>query len=224
MPALILLIHANERELRGVETFLSEQGYLVSAISTFRAASKLLNSIIPDLLIADNDLGAFTGLDFAMLSKRNHPHLPVLITAQSRNADVAETARQRGFALFEGSLNTPAFLSAVKTTLGEYRALTAMIRRWPRKPIPVGSVQLGAPPGDLVDISYGGCRLILADAGDPSNPLFDVSVPQSDVTLKVKRIWTGRAPGMEQFWCGAKLVETDPDRIQRWREFVDAIG
>lgn len=222
MAPLILLVHVDETELRQADQFLSMHGYLVSSASSFRRASKLLKWVIPDLIVVEPQLGEFSGLQLATLSKRDHPHLPVLLTYPSPDAAVEEEARRRQFAFAAGPLTGEAFLDAVRAALGEQRPLQAMIRRWPRKPV-VGA-QLAAPPARVVDISYGGFRLLRPEPGGADTRVFNITLPDSYVTLSAERVWTSRAPGTDDFWWGAQVIESDPARLSRWREFVDAFA
>ena len=80
MPALILLVDADRTILKKTEMLLSAQGHLVIAVSSFQEAKGLLNSVSPDLLIADVRLDAFNGLHLAARSRLDHPGLPVIIT------------------------------------------------------------------------------------------------------------------------------------------------
>ena len=48
-----LAANADESALHRIETVLSDAGYLVAAVSSFQLAREMLDSIIPDLLVAD---------------------------------------------------------------------------------------------------------------------------------------------------------------------------
>src|SRR5947209_20362341 len=122
MSALILLVHADDIERRRLERILSDEGYLVAAAASFRAGSKLLKSVIPDLLVIDARFGEFSGVQFAAVIRRNHPHLPVVITHASADAALEADATGRGFA-FAGALDDSQFARAVQEMLGEYRTV-----------------------------------------------------------------------------------------------------
>lgn len=224
MPALILLVHADASELRRIERVLSSAQYLVAAAGSFKAASKLLKSVIPDLLVADASLDVFTGMQLAAVSKLDHPHLPVLIIHRSADPIFEADAAKRGFAFLGGLDDPERLLRAVRETLGESRNMSTTIRRWRRKPIPELDVRVAQPRARLVDVSYDGCRLLVADADEAAASVFDVAFHARGITLKAKRVWGGRAPGTDEFWLGAQFIESDDDQMTRWRQFVDSVG
>ena len=76
----IVVVNADPRVLRHTEALLTEQGYLVAASSSFPEGRKLLDSVMPDLLIADLSLGRLDGLQLAIESQRDHPDVPVIVT------------------------------------------------------------------------------------------------------------------------------------------------
>ena len=51
MRALVILVNADRRALRHTEALLSEAGHLVATIWSFVEAKKVLDSVIPDLLV-----------------------------------------------------------------------------------------------------------------------------------------------------------------------------
>lgn len=224
MPALILLVNADDVERHRLDRLLSDEGYLVAAVDSFGAGSKLLKSVIPDLLIVDARLGEFSGVLFAALSRRGHPHLPVVITHATADAALEADSTRRGFAFIGGLDDSHRVARAARQTLGEYRALGTTIRKWRRKPVAADEISVARPHARLVEVSYEGCRLLLEDSLEADAPIFDVTLDAQGITLKAKRVWTGPAPGTDAFWLGATFVETDPERVNHWREFVDSIG
>ena len=50
---LIVLVNVDRKALQQTEALLSEAGYLVAAVASFDEATKLLDSVSPDLLVAD---------------------------------------------------------------------------------------------------------------------------------------------------------------------------
>jgi DNA-binding NtrC family response regulator len=79
-PALIVLVSAHAGTLSRLGARLSSKGPLVAAASSFPPARQLLRAVSPDLLIADIRLAAYNGLHLSILSRVDHPHLPVIIT------------------------------------------------------------------------------------------------------------------------------------------------
>lgn len=223
MSALILLVHADDIERRRLERILSNEGYLVTAVASLRAGSKLLKSVIPDLLVIDARFGEFSGVQFAAVIRRNHPQLRVVITHASADAALEADATGRGFA-FTGGLDDSHYARAVQETLGEYRTVGETIRKWPRKPLATIELSVARPHARVVDVSYGGCRLLVADSHEAEAPVFEVALHARGITLKAKRVWTGPVPNTDALWLGATFVETSPEQVNRWRDFVDSIG
>src|SRR5436190_14823596 len=135
MYALILLVHADDTELRRLEQILSDEQYLVATAASFKAASKLLKSVIPDLLIVDTNLGEFSGTLVATLIKRDHPHLPVLMTHRRPDAVLEADVTERGFGFIGGLSDSPEFVRAARQMLGDVHRFEATIREWRRKPL-----------------------------------------------------------------------------------------
>jgi DNA-binding response OmpR family regulator len=223
LPALILVVSADRKQLRQLDGLLSEAGYLVAPATTVRIAGRLLNSVIPDLLVAEADLHPFSGFALAALGRRDHPQLPVVIVDSTDDRGCEREAAQRGFTFISHPLDNPDFLPAVKSVLGERRALNAMIRRWPRKQVALHPARLNDEPARLIDISYEGLRLAVQDRSGGNESQVDITLPTAGLTLKAERVWSSRAPGVDEFWYGVHLVETDEQMTGRWREFVDSV-
>lgn len=222
MPALILLVAADPKALHRIELLLSAGGYLVAAARTFEQAKALLDSVSPDLLIADVRLDAFNGLHLAVRSRVDHPLLPVIITHASPDAVLESEARRQGALFIVGPLNNPEFLPRVAVALQRRGRMQTPIRRWPRKHIG------GDVPGALAtsavricDVSYGGLKFAFGDERRlPA--VFEVTMSQGGLTVKARSVWSFRSPTADEFWCGAEVVGADDAGTSRWREFVDA--
>jgi DNA-binding response OmpR family regulator len=226
MRAVILLVNGERKALRQIEAVLTAQAYLVAAASSSRRAGQLLNSVIPDLMIAAARLRAFAveGVQLATLGRAEHPNLPVIITHGSPDADLEQEASSRGMIFIANPLTNPDFLPCVKAALGHRPPAYAVVRRWPRKRVSDVPVQVDAAPAQIVDVSYQGLKVELRDPGDSDATVFDVSLPEAGVTVKTERVWRSRAPEADDYWWGMKLLEVDPAMLERWREFVDSIG
>lgn len=226
MPALVLLANGDKKELRQIELVLVAAGCLVAGAASLRRAAKLLNSVIPDLLVANarlRGLADVEGLHLAALSRRDHPNLPVIITHGSHNQDLENEAKSRGMAFIVDPLENPEFLGCVAALLGERRPHHAMVRQWPRKRVVAVSARVDAAPAQLIDVSYEGLRLELEDPGDSAASVFEVTLPTAGVNLKTKRVWSSRASDTDENWWGMTLVDVNPGLAERWRRFVDAI-
>jgi CheY-like chemotaxis protein len=226
MPALILLVNGDKKELHQIESVLIAAGFLVAGASSLRRAAKLLNSVIPDLLIAHTrlrNLADVEGLQLAALGRRDHPNLPVIITHESHDPDLEDEAKRRGMAFIVNPLENPQFIECVAASLGEHRPHHAMVRQWPRKKVTWVPARVDAAPAQLIDVSYEGLRLGLEDPGDSAAEVFEIALPAAGINLKTKRIWRSRAPDTEEYWWGMTLVDVNPALVERWRQFVDSI-
>jgi DNA-binding response OmpR family regulator len=223
LSALILLVNVDKAESREIEALLTAEGYLVVGASSLRHASKLLNSVIPELLIADITLGNLSGLrglQLAVLSRRDHPNLPVIVTHASPDAELQKQAEYRHMTFVATPIDNPGFLDKVREALGEHRGVEALIRQWPRKRVSIGA-KVEAEAAHLVDVSYGGVRLELHNPPGTVAPVFDLIVPAADITLRAERVWQSHARADQAVWWGARVLEAEPAATERWREFVD---
>jgi DNA-binding response OmpR family regulator len=219
MGALIILVCADERVLRGTEALLSEHGYLVGIASSFVEGQELLNSLTPDLLIADLRLDEFNGLQLAIQSRVYHPDVAVIVTSRLDDSFAEREAKRHGAAFISAPLENPDFLPCVRAALASRRGAEKPMRRWFRQSVP-GQVPVNAASGraQIVDISHGGVRLVFS--GPRVIPAtFAIALPRGGVTVQARCVWT-RSAAHQQFYCGAELAE---DAADPWREFVDAL-
>jgi DNA-binding response OmpR family regulator len=220
MSALVILVHAEPRALRHTEAFLSQQGFLVAALSSYVAAKHLLESVMPDLLIADLRLDHYNGLQLAIWNHLEHPDVPVIITSAEDDPIAEAEARRHGAAFITNPLENRDFLPAVWGAIAERRRTQRPIRRWFRRPVPA-VVEVGAAKtrATILDFSYGGVRLAFPDAASIPTT-FDITLPKGNVTVTAHRVWTADSADGDQVCCGAELTESTGDR---WREFVDSL-
>src|SRR5438132_12244049 len=69
----VLLVDGDQPTLGLLERWLADAGYDVVACSRFEDAKTYLAGHAPDILLADIRLGAFNGLQLALLLKGEHP-------------------------------------------------------------------------------------------------------------------------------------------------------
>jgi DNA-binding response OmpR family regulator len=218
---LIVLVNVDRKALQQTEALLSEAGYLVAAVASFDEATKLLDSVSPDLLVADVRLHGYSGLHLAVRSRVEHPDLPVIITHRVPDEIYQREARKAGAMFVAHPLTNPDFLRHVKTALERRSGAPNGIRRWPRRRAERRvAVRAAASAANIVDISYGGVRLAFADQRDVPG-VFALTPAGSNVTVMVRRVWTAATPREGGVDCGAEL--TDPSAIE-WRHFVDSVS
>lgn len=220
MSALVILVHADPRELRHAEALLSQEGFLVAALTSYVAAKHLLESVMPDLLIADLRLEPHSGLQLAIWNRLAHPDVPVILTSAEPDP-VAETeAARHGAAFVIAPLGNRDFLPAVWRALAIRRSLQRPIRRWFRRPVPDAVEVIAADTrATILDVSYGGVRLAFRDAG-PIPTTFGITLPKGNVTVTANRVWTADSTDGGPVCCGAEMTEAAADA---WREMVDSL-
>ena len=216
MSALVILVNADRGVLRQLEAQLSENGYMVMAMATFIEARDLLDSVIPDLLVADIRLERFNGLQLAIRSHFENPDVPVAVTHVEDDPVVEAEAKRYGVSFFPAPLENQKFLSFVRSLVDSRRQANRAARRWPRKSVP-GIIEVDAAEAraQLVNMSYGGARLAFEPPFDVPQ-IFDITLPPGGVIVRANRIWTRE--DSDRLSCGAEVVEADD-----WRGFVDAL-
>jgi len=221
MRALVVLVNADYRALQHTEDLLSEAGHLVAALSSFVEAKKVLDSVVPDLLVTDIRLEAFNGLHLASCSRHEHPEIPIIITHVNPDPIFEAQASQYGARFVVAPLSNPArFLRCVELALVERRRSQMPIRRWSRQRVGARvQVDAASRRAQIVDVSYGGVRLAFSDSVHLPG-VFDITLPPTGVTVKAHRVWTASSDLDDQFWCGAELEET---ATRDWRGFVDSV-
>jgi DNA-binding response OmpR family regulator len=219
MGALIIVVSADEGVLRRTEALLSEHGYLVGVASSYADGRELLNSVTPDLLIADLRLNEFNGLQLAIHSHVYHPNVAVIVTSAGDDPFAEGEAKRHGAAFTTAPLENPGFLSCVRAALASRRHAQKPMRRWFRSSVEgVAPVHAANGPAQIVDMSHGGVRLVFN--GPRVIPAaFDIRLPRGGVTVQARCVWTRSAAGA-RFYCGAELAEGSADP---WCEFVDAL-
>ena len=86
--AHILIVDDDNRILRLLKKFFSQEGFLVSAASSVKEAQDLLLYFVYDLIVLDVMLPGVTGLEFAQNIKASTSNLPVImLTALSEPHD-----------------------------------------------------------------------------------------------------------------------------------------
>jgi DNA-binding response OmpR family regulator len=219
MGALIIVVSADEEVLRRTEALLREDGYVVGTASSFIEGQELLDSLTPDLLIADLRLDDYNGLQLASQSRLSHPDVAVILTSARDDWWAEGEAKRHGAAFIAAPLENPDFLPRVRAVLASRASARKSMRRWFRNSV-AGVVPVHAASGraQIVDMSYGGVRL--AFSGPRVIPAtFEIRLPRGGVAVQARCVWT-RSAGDGQFYCGAVLAD---DAAQPWREFVDAL-
>jgi PleD family two-component response regulator len=120
-PARILLVDADPSALRRVGARLSDQGYGVTAASSFEAAKKRFEAVNPELVVAAVRLAAFNGLHLAAWLRFHHPNLPIIITHTAHDIVLEADAQRLGATFVVQPLENPEFWQSIRLAVGDPR-------------------------------------------------------------------------------------------------------
>ena len=220
MSALVIVVHADRRVRRHIELLLSGEGCLVAALGSFEESRHLLDSLMPDLLIADVPPGNDNSVRSAVRNYHYNPQVDVIITSGAHDPVADDEAKRYGTPYVVAPLENRDCLIAVHAAIAERRLAQRPLRRWLRRRVaPVVELDAADTRAKILDISYGGLRLAFADAR-PIPDTFEMTLPNEQSTITVNRVWTSGSPDEGFFCCGAVLMEAEADR---WRAFVNAV-
>jgi DNA-binding NtrC family response regulator len=97
MPGTILVVSA-DAGLAPTLRFLAGAGYEARGATTFEDATRLLATTSPDLLIADERLGAYNGLHLVLRGRVDHPDMRAIVTTSVKDPCVeAEATRMNAW-------------------------------------------------------------------------------------------------------------------------------
>jgi DNA-binding NarL/FixJ family response regulator len=123
-PRTVLLVedHAMTRGL--VQHALEGQGFNVVAVESARRAIREFDSIDPDVLVADIDLGERpNGVDLAAILRAQAPYLGVVFLSNFPSVDVVEggfSPPARSSFVYKGSIDGPApLVAAIEAALSD---------------------------------------------------------------------------------------------------------
>jgi DNA-binding response OmpR family regulator len=89
----ILVVNNDGARLTHVLNVLNAAGYRASGASTFEEATRALAARSPDLVIADERLGAYNGLHVILRARADHPDVSAIVTTPVRNRALEADAR-----------------------------------------------------------------------------------------------------------------------------------
>lgn len=95
MPSL-LLIDDDQALLQALGRFLSDSGYSVISCSTFEDAKREISTMHPDIVVTDVRLGAFNGLQLALLARDVRPDVRIVVFSGFDDPVLKEEARRLG--------------------------------------------------------------------------------------------------------------------------------
>lgn len=224
-----VVVDADVDELRKSEHTLVDAGFVVMAIASFAEAKALLHSISPEIVVADVKLAAFNGLHLAAICGIERPGTPFIITHGMHDVVLEADAKNLGAVYVVKTENRDELrITAARFFEGQNQEV-AMIRRWPRKRLPIQTTaQVAAAAADVIDVSYGGIKLKVGQPADSSVEVpssnFDITFPDLDLSLHAARIWAAPDARGEGWLCGVDVSQNDVAEIERWKSFVDSVN
>ena len=169
-------------------------------------------------LIADLDV--FSRAGASQFMRILGPNRPLILIGEDDPKSEAEAHRRKA-AYLARPVNRDAAMLSLTLALAEGRPA----RRSPRRPVARIPAMIDGVPSRILDVSYDGIRLEVAEQHRSSlPPTFNVKVPMFRVNVIVQRVWvtTPIAQTHEKaVWCGVALRKAPQTVTETWRTFVD---
>lgn len=113
-----VLVVDDDRQVLGlVKQWLTRAGFTVVACDTFEAAKRQLAAQTPDVLIADVRLGAFNGLQLALLAKQRVPQTVAFVMSAFDDASLRSEALLCGAEFLPKPFTREQVVGAVRTAV-----------------------------------------------------------------------------------------------------------
>jgi len=94
MSHQILVVSPNDNDLADTLRVLASAGYRASGATTFEEAKELLAIGSPDLVIADERLGAYNGLHVILRARAARPDVSAIVTSTWKDPALESEARR----------------------------------------------------------------------------------------------------------------------------------
>ena len=117
MASTILVVTNDDDRLAALLRTLSCAGYSATGASTLAEAKQRLGVKSPDLLIADERLGAFNGLHVIVLARASHPEMKAIVTSHSRDQGLESEAKRLNVECVVEPTNAAEWLTSISRTL-----------------------------------------------------------------------------------------------------------
>jgi len=215
----ILVLDDDANTLSGIVELLRDANYQVTGAATYDAAKGLLGLSPYELFITDVRLRGFNGLNLVRQCSSDHPDMAIIImTGFDEPMMEIEAGRYRAEFL-KKPVAPSEMLAVVERSVSAVRRQ----RRWRRKRVVGGfRVSVNGRPAAVVDVSYGGLRLEVENAGDVPQT-FDVEVSAIGLRLSVDTVWAKVSNDGQTVLCGASLAADSTPSARTWRAIVDRL-
>ena len=121
----ILVVSGDDAGRVHMLSILNEAGYETSGASTFEQARKMLAGRSPDLVIADQRLGAFNGLHVIIEARAWYPGVSCIVTTPKKNRGLEADARNLDVECLVTPPNPAEWLGPVSKALNSERRTAA---------------------------------------------------------------------------------------------------
>ena len=219
--AVVLVVDGDADELIELRQLLNEAGYEAIGSGSFGEAMHVLGSRRVDVMITDVRLGAYNGLHLVLTSRVESPWMTAIVISSFPDPPLErEAARYGATAYLVRPLDPRQLLASVEDALRS----VGPKRQWPRKKIRNGPVaRIAGRDVTLVDVSYGGCRLEVAQVSEAQLPVsFEIMLPTFGLALPADLVWTRRASS-GSFLYGVAFARLEAEARHAWQAVVDEL-
>jgi CheY-like chemotaxis protein len=223
----IMVVDTDAATLLTTADVLRKAGHHATTASSFQEARRMLESSSPDLLITEIRLGAFNGLHLAVRRRLLQPQSASIVASAHSDRMLEHEARAMNVPYMLKPLDPGELLSLVNKMLrATDDSEPPALRRWPRRRIAGGfeAIASGSPALVLNVSDEGiGLEMYCESPGDLTPASFELSIPAFGLTISAEPVWKSIDEASGIVRCGATIVRRDDEKVDTWREFVDAL-
>jgi len=217
-PYHVLVAEDHPLTRHEVVSVLQQRDYSVLSVASPLEAAQTLKRWPVDLLITGTRMGSWYGLQVILTGRATQPDLAAIIVSDGDGQMPPLDAGRHRVAVVTRPIVSDEFLALVAERLASIQRR----QRWPRKPVTSAvPISISGQPGQLLDVSYGGCRVRLP-GGPVLAPAVRMSLDAPRIDLDGELIWSAITPDGSACIAGVS-VEQAPEPIAPWRKFVDHI-
>ena len=117
MTHRILVVSSDDAARTDALGILNRAGFLATGAASFEEASRAISDVTPDLLIADERLGAFNGLHLVLRGRAASPRMRAIVTSGVTDSVLEQDARHMNAVCVVKPSDPAEWLGPVCTTL-----------------------------------------------------------------------------------------------------------
>ena len=214
----IAVATSSPAERAAIVEWLDSGGFQAMSIANVGVSARELEALQFEMLIVDAELMTVGAL--MQVARYRATPRPVIVVGEA-DMEVEIDAERRGASYLVRPLERSSLLFAVTLALAEGRPM----RRSPRKLVPRFPALIDGVPTRVLDVSYEGVRIELAEKHRGAlPPYFTLRVPLFDLGVMVQRVWVNTAMGASadgHLWCGGTLARNPQRSATSWHVMVD---